>query len=143
MSGGPSTTPGYIDRQIELVQRALAPLARAVRRSLKEEGGDSLRVLQVWQHVNEALQILQAGPAPAREVRVSLVPGRDGGGRTVQECVDSGAERSGCSMGEATNSRIASRTRSGSSSCGQCPEASRRTTWALGSACSHRFRTYG
>ncbi|MBX5482196.1 MAG: DNA repair ATPase [Myxococcaceae bacterium] len=61
--------PAAYDRQVELVQRALAPLARMARRSLKEEGGGSLRAIQVWQHVNEALQLLQAIPPPAEPAR--------------------------------------------------------------------------
>ncbi len=63
--GGSTTPPAYYDRQIELVQRALAPLARIARRSIKEEGGGSIRAMQVWQHVSEALQLLQTIPPPA------------------------------------------------------------------------------
>ncbi len=62
---GATVPPAYYDRQIELVQRALAPLARVARRSIKEEGGGSIRAMQVWQHVSEALQLLQSIPPPA------------------------------------------------------------------------------
>jgi hypothetical protein len=63
---GPTVTPAHYDRQIELVQRALAPLARLARRSLREEGGGAIRSMEVWRHVNEALQLLQTIP-PAPE----------------------------------------------------------------------------
>ncbi len=61
-SSGPTITPAHYDRQIDLVQRALAPLARIARRTLRDEGGGSIRSIEVWRHVNEALQLLQTIP---------------------------------------------------------------------------------
>ena len=62
---GATPTPAHYDRQVELVQRALAPLARMARRSLREQGGGAIRSMEVWRHVNEALQLLQTiPPAP-------------------------------------------------------------------------------
>ncbi|KFA88715.1 DNA repair ATPase [Archangium violaceum] len=55
--------PADLGRQIVLVENALAPLERLAKRTL--QGGDeSLKAMQVWQAVTEALELLQAMQRP-------------------------------------------------------------------------------
>ncbi len=51
--------PADMGRQIALVENALAPLERVAKRTL-QSGEESLKAMQVWQAVTEALELLQA-----------------------------------------------------------------------------------
>ena len=51
--------PVDLPRQISLLETALLPLERAAKRSL-QSGEESLKAMQVWQAVTEALDLLQA-----------------------------------------------------------------------------------
>jgi hypothetical protein len=51
--------PQDLGRQLSLIEGALEPLERAAKRSL-QSGEESLKAMQVWQAVTEALEVLQA-----------------------------------------------------------------------------------
>jgi hypothetical protein len=51
--------PADLPKQITLLENALLPLERAAKRSL-QSGEESLKAMQVWQAVKEALEVLQA-----------------------------------------------------------------------------------
>ncbi|XXF81186.1 DNA repair ATPase [Myxococcaceae bacterium GXIMD 01537] len=51
--------PLDVPRQLSLIEGALGPLERAAKRSL-QTGEESLKAMQVWQAVTEALELLQA-----------------------------------------------------------------------------------
>ncbi|HEX8824575.1 MAG TPA: DNA repair ATPase, partial [Archangium sp.] len=51
--------PADMGRQISLVENALAPLERIAKRTI-QSGEESLKAMQVWQAVTEALELLQA-----------------------------------------------------------------------------------
>jgi len=55
--------PADLGRQIVLVESALAPLERLAKRTL-QSGDESLKAMQVWQAVTEALELLQAMQRP-------------------------------------------------------------------------------
>jgi hypothetical protein len=48
-----------VGRQLALVESALEPLERVAKRTL-QSGEDSVKAMQVWQAVTQALQLLQA-----------------------------------------------------------------------------------
>ncbi|WNG17158.1 DNA repair ATPase [Cystobacter fuscus] len=52
-----------LGRQLSLVENALAPLERVAKRTL-QSGEDSLKAMQVWQAVTEALELLQSLQRP-------------------------------------------------------------------------------
>ncbi len=51
--------PADLPRQLTLIENALGPLERAAKRSL-QTGEESLKAMQVWQAVTEAMELLQA-----------------------------------------------------------------------------------
>jgi hypothetical protein len=55
----PSALPADLAKQITLVESALEPLERVSKRSL-QSGEESLKAMQVWQAVTEALAVLHA-----------------------------------------------------------------------------------
>ena len=55
--------PADMGRQLSLVENALAPLERLAKRSL-HSGEESLKAMQVWQAVTEAMELLQAMQRP-------------------------------------------------------------------------------
>jgi hypothetical protein len=52
-----------LGRQLSLVENALAPLERVAKRTL-QSGEESLKAMQVWQAVTEALELLQSLQRP-------------------------------------------------------------------------------
>ena len=55
--------PAELGRQLTLVENTLAPLERMAKRSL-QSGDESLKAVQVWQAVTEALELLQTLQRP-------------------------------------------------------------------------------
>ena len=51
--------PDTMQERLELLERMLTPLARNAKRTL-QGGTDTLKAVQVWKQVNEALEVLSA-----------------------------------------------------------------------------------
>ena len=59
--------PDEVDRQLSLLRDHLAPLAKAARASLQADTEGSVRAVNVWEQVNQALDLLKALGVRARK----------------------------------------------------------------------------